>query len=102
MTEHPKEWKQAKIAYVVKFSEVGASLSGTFIGYEVSKMYPDSFILKVNDGASVVGVFVNKVAIDLMKSANILQGQKIKLVYKGKIKNVKGTQSYHTYHLFYI
>ena len=92
--------KQAKSGDVVKL-EVGEYLEGSYMGYEESKTYPGSYALKIRKGDDTKVTFVNNIAIDLIESNGIKQGDFIRVFFKGMRKNEAGTYSYKEYEIFY-
>lgn len=81
---------------VVKL-EAGEHLEGLFLSVEQSEMYKDSYALKVKDGDEVKVTFVNNIVKDLLESNGVKPMTKIRVLYKGMVKNKEGSRSYKDY-----
>ena len=101
MTQTEKEYIQATSGDVVKL-EAGQSISGVFVVIEPSKMYKDSFALKLRQGDRLKTIFVSSIVAELISGNSIMTGQDIKLTYKGKVKAQNGKFEYNDYELFYV
>lgn len=100
MTQTEKQYIQATSGDVVKL-EAGQSISGIFVVIEPSKMYKDSFALKLRQADRLKTIFVSSIVADLISGNSIMSGQDIKLTFKGKVKAQNGKFEYNDYELFY-
>jgi len=94
------DWKEAKLGDVVKL-EAGDRIEGKFIELEQSKLYPDSYALKVETLDGIKVVFVSTIVKGLLESNSIMKNQEIAVLYKGLKKNEAGTRDYKDYSLFF-
>jgi hypothetical protein len=62
----PEGFQRAEAGDVFKFEHSGQFIRGIFLGWEESKMYPDSYVLKFRDHHDQKNkvVFVNNIVID--------------------------------------
>ena len=95
------EYKEAVNPGIVKFEKTGDEIEGVFLSSEESRLYPDSFSIRVMDGDVAKSCFVNNIVVDLMKNNNIQSGDKIKIVYQGKVKTKDGRKEYKNFKLFF-
>ncbi len=96
------EYKEAVSGDVVKFEKAGDSIEGELIGYEESKQYPSSYGLKFKDKEGQIKlIFVSGIAIDLIQSNSVKNGQQIKIEFLGKKKTQDEKKEYNTYKVMY-
>ena len=95
------EYKEATSGDVIKFEKEGDSLEGSYMDYQESVKYKDSYALKVKTSEGLKVVFVSSIVVDLLASNNIQKGQQIKLVYNGLVENQAKTFKYKDYKLFF-
>lgn len=104
INEKIKQFKQAVSGDVYKFEKIGDSISGIFISIEESKMYPNSYALKIKNPAkeNPTVIFVSGIVLELIRSNNIQSGMDIMIEYAGKKKSTKSGMEYHDYKVFYV
>jgi len=94
------EWKAATHGEIIKL-EAGQSLEGIYAGIDQSKEYADSWCFKIEKDGKTTGTFVNNIVKELIETNNIMNGQEVRLTFKGLKENEKGTRSYKDYELLF-
>lgn len=93
--------KEATSGDVFKFEKKGDAIEGVYMGYEASKQFPSSFALRVSVSGKPVVAFVSGIVIDLIKTNNIMSGQKVRVEFLGKKKTQDGKKEYNDYKVMY-
>lgn len=101
MPDVEEGFREATSGDVVKFEKEGDSVQGTYVGYEESKQYPNSYAVRVKNGEGIKTVFTSGIVLDLIKTNSIVAGTEIKIVFKGKKKTSDGKREYNDYKVYY-
>jgi hypothetical protein len=101
MTEQ-KKLKKLTSGNVFKFEKAGDSVSGKLVGYEESKMFPNSYAVKIKNPANNDNtiVFVSEIVISKLKDANIQPGQDVMIEFLGMVKSEKSGMEYKNYDVY--
>jgi hypothetical protein len=100
--EKQNKLKKITSGVVFKFEKAGDSISGKFISYEESKMFPSSYIVKIRNPANEENniLFVSEIVISKLKDANIQPGQDIMIEFLGLVKSEKSGMEYKNYDVY--
>jgi hypothetical protein len=95
------EYKELKTSNIVKLTKKGDSYEGEFLSIESSSLYADSWALNLKDQLNEnITIFVNKIVFDLINKNQVVPGDKIKLLFEGKVTSKISGKAYNDYKLF--
>lgn len=99
--EESDQWITGKESDVAKLEKEGDQIQGTFIEFQPSTIYKDTWALHFIDNEQPKVCFVTKIAVHLFVTNGIEKGYEFILKHAGKKKTSDGKHEYHTYSLQY-